>query len=290
MNARAIGLNIGRIILLAVLLMIFFMLGAGISGISETESGAEPEAAGSGLGMLFFSSLLQAAVLSALILRSREAGWKLAGLVFLAFYGSMTVVSQVESLVYLQRQLPQGFVPKIFAMGAIVGALFSPAAVFIMGKMRHKETPVADESLRARPLGEWAWKLLAIALAYLALYYTFGYYLAWKEPAIQAYYGGTDPGSFSAQLANTWASTPWMFPFQAFRGLLWVALVLPLLRTLKGRPWESAVLMALFFAVWSTQLWMPNPYMPDEVRSIHFVETVFCNFIFGWLVGWLFHR
>ena len=42
--------------------------------------------------------------------------------------------------------------------------------------------------------------------------------------------------------------------------------------------------VALLFAVTSSQLLLPNPLMPYDVRMAHLLETVTSNFLFGWLV------
>jgi hypothetical protein len=42
--------------------------------------------------------------------------------------------------------------------------------------------------------------------------------------------------------------------------------------------------VAVLFAVMTSQLLLPNPLMPDEVRMVHLVETATSNFLFGWLV------
>ena len=34
---------------------------------------------------------------------------------------------------------------------------------------------------------------------------------------------------------------------------------------------------------------IPNPYMPADVRMVHFVETASSTFIFGVLLFWLRH-
>ena len=210
------------------------------------------------------------------------------GALVFTFYGLMTVMPQIESVIYLQHQLPAEMMPKLFTMGAVMAVLFCPLAVIILGKRKK----VADESppneRLVMPPGEWMLKLGFIAVVYLILYYSFGYYVAWKNPEVQAYYGGTDPGSFLAQMASIWHATPWMFPFQAFRGMLWVAFVLPVVCMLKGRSWETALAIAVLFSVWSAQLIMPNPFMPRGVAMAHLVETASSNFIFGWIVGWLF--
>lgn len=281
-----------RVIALTIILFLCFTVASIISGVSTLPAGAEPPPvdAGSIVLPLLVVSLLETTVLTYIILRSRWTGWKLVGAVFMAFYGLNTVVAQIESVVYLPRQLPPGMIPKLFVMGAIMAGLFSPPAVLILGKMRRKVTPQAPNLRLVMLPGEWTWKLAAIAGAYLILYYTFGYFVAWKNPAVQAYYGGTDPGAFFAQIANIWATTPWMFPFQALRAILWVAFVLPVIRMLKGQSWEIGVAIALLFSVWSTQLLLPNPHMPEAVARTHLVETVSSNLIFGWLVGWLLSR
>jgi hypothetical protein len=38
------------------------------------------------------------------------------------------------------------------------------------------------------------------------------------------------------------------------------------------------------FAVMTSQLLLPNPLMPAEVRMAHLLETSTSNFLFGWLV------
>ena len=109
-------------------------------------------------------------------------------------------------------------------------------------------------------------------------------------PVVRDYYGGTTPMGFVAHLSGLWTDTPWMFPFQAFRGVFFVALALPTIRMLKGGLLECALALALLYTMGWGLLLLPNPYMPWTVRSIHLVETVSSNFIFGGVVGWLFSR
>jgi hypothetical protein len=292
MHAKTITTLGLKIILLTIILFFCYTVAVNVSGVSAPPADAEPPPvdAAAVLPALLVASLLEAAVLAYLILRSRWTGWKLVGAVFLAFYGSNTVVTQIESLVYLPHQLPPGAISQFLVMGAILAGLFSPLAVLILGKMRREATPRAPDARRVNRPGEWAWKLTAIAVAYLILYYTFGYFVAWKNPAVRAYYGGTDPGSFLAQLAWIWETTPWMFPLQAMRAMLWVAFTLPVIRMHRGQPREVSLAVASLFAVWSVQLLLPNPYMPAAVARTHLVETLFSNFIFGCVVGWLLSR
>lgn len=292
MSAKTIIILGLKVIALAIILCLCFMVASIVSGVSTPPADAEPAPSDVGASMfpLVVFSLLVTVVFTYIILRSRWTGWKLVGAIFIAFFGLMTVLAQIESAIYLTHILQPGMVQKFFLMGAVVAVLYSPLAVLILGRMRRELAPQARNLRLVMPPVEWVWKLAVIAAAYVILYYVFGYFIAWKNPAVRAYYGGTDPGNFFAQMSGIWASKPWMFPFQAFRGMLWTAFTLPVIRMLKGRQWEVGMAVAFLFAVWSSLLLLPNPYMPEVVRKAHLIETVLSNFIFGWLVGWLLNR
>jgi hypothetical protein len=235
-------------------------------------------------------SLLNAAVLAFVVLRSRWSGWQLSAAVFVILYGAHTFLAQIESLAFLsvRNLLPPGLVQALFVAGAILAALFSPLAVLILGKWR-QTTPDTDPNRRLQmPASEWLWKVIVTIVVYELLYFSFGYYVAWRNPAVQAYYEGTDQGSFLTQMANYFRETPWMPFFQALRSCLWLLIALPVVRMMKGQPWETALAVGLCYAVlMSSQLLFPNPYMPRAVSMAHLVETASSNFIFGLVVGFL---
>ena len=233
---------------------------------------------------------LDTIVLAYIILRSRWAGWRLIATVFFVFYGVMTFISQIELVVF--HILPPGVLPRLFLMGILVAAPFSLLAVIILGKGK-ADTATSNEpnSRLLMPAKEWAWKLAVIALAYMILYSTFGYFVAWKNPAMQAYYGGIDEGSFFAHMKVVFTTAPWLEPFQALRAMLWALLALPVIRMMKGRWQETAIAVGLLFSVlMNSQLLLPTPLMPEAVRMTHLIETASYNFIFGYLIVWLLHR
>jgi len=130
-----------------------------------------------------------------------------------------------------------------------------------------------------------------IAVVYVTLYFTFGYFIAWKDPAVRAYYGGSDEGNFLAHMRTVMRDMPWLIPLQVLRAMLWTALALPVVRMMKGRWQETALSLGLLFSVvMNAQLLLPNPYMAEAVRMTHLVETATSNFIFGLLIGWLLTR
>lgn len=273
-----------RVVALTIILSICVAVAGGIVGLQGNSESSEQ--AGATALTLLAVCFLQVAVMTHLILRSRWTGWRLAATVFLVFYGVMTFMPQMESAVFLNR-LPPGTLPRLFLMGAIVAAPFSVLAVLILGKRKAGALDPERSSRLVMPAGEWAWKLAVIALVYLILYFTFGYFIAWKNPAVPEYYGSTDPGSFFAQMGTVLRNTPLLVPFQVLRAMLWVALALPVIRMLKGRWPETAIALGSLFAVMTAPLLLPNPYMPEAVRMAHLVETASSTLIFGVFVGWL---
>jgi hypothetical protein len=243
-----------------------------------------PDGAGGALVALLAVSFLNTVVLAYVILRSRWAGWKLVLAIFVVFYGVVTVMSQIETAFFLTR-LPPGLLPRLFLAGVIIAALFSALAVLILGKGRRAGTDDLNEVGFNMSVGQWIVKLSLIVIVYVVIYFTFGYFIAWQSEAVRSFYGGSDPGSFFAQIRIVLRDTPMLLPLQAVRALMWTALAVLIIRMMKGEWWEAGLAVALSFAVlMNTQLLLPNPLMPQEVRMVHLLETASSNFLFGWLV------
>jgi hypothetical protein len=238
---------------------------------------------------LLVVSFINAAVWTYVILRSRWTGLKLILSVFIVFYGVNTVMPHIETAYFITR-LPPGMVPRLFVAGIIIGAVFAPLAVLILGKAKRETDVTIGDSRLKMPPGTWVVKLALIVIVYVVIYFAFGYFIAWQNAALRAYYGGSDPGSFIAQIRSVLRDDPLLFLLQAARALLWVALALPVIKMMKGAWWESGLAVALLFAVVNSQLLLPNPLMPAEVRMAHLLETATSNFLFGWLVVLIINR
>ena len=214
-----------RIVAVAFALFLCFALGSGIAMhgvVPPPRDGVSPAAAAM---ILLVVCVLQTLVISYLILRSRWSGWKLIAAIFFIFYGVTTFMPQIESAVFI-TQLPAGVLPRLLLMGLLIALPFSFLSVWILGKLRVASEPIAAVAM---PVSEWTWKIGIIAIVYVVLYFTFGYFIAWRTPAVAEYYGGSDPGSFMGQMRNVVHDTPWLIPFQIFRALCWVALGLPII-------------------------------------------------------------
>lgn len=252
---------------------------------SQPAEAATPSAA-----TLLAVCLLNVAILTWVILRSRWAGWRLVATVFMVFYGVTTFMGQIESALFITR-LPPGALPRLFLMGALVAAPFSALAVLILGKRKPSTSDAGPKTRLRMPGSEWAWKLAVIALVYVILYFTFGYFVAWQHPEVRAYYNGVDVGGFFPHMATVVRDTPWLIPIQIVRAMLWTAIALPVILMMKGEKLETALAVGLLYSVvMNAQLLLPNPYMPEAVRMAHLAETASCNFLFGAFIGWLLSK
>jgi len=264
-----------RVVAVTILYFVCFVVisGALLAPVAEQTAPAE---AGSTLLALLVVSFINAAVWAYIILESRWTSWKLILTVFVLFYGVSTVMPQIETAYFISR-LPHGMLPRLFIAGLILAAVFAPLAVLILGKAR-------SSTNESSPLRLTLGRVSLIVVAYLVLYFTFGYFVAWQSPAVRAFYGGSDPTSFVGQITSLVRNEPLLFLLQAVRALMWTALAVPVIKMTKGEWWETGLAVALLFAVMTSQLLLPNPLMPPAVRMAHLVETATSNFLFGWLV------
>lgn len=275
-----------KTIALAVLMLIVMVVASALVLPAEMVDAA-PADGGNVIPLLFVVTAVDALILSLVITRSRWSGLPLiAGLTF-AFYGVQTVVGQIEAVVFLTPlgerwgagsipvlTMPLNFILSQFMIGAALAIVGVPVAALLFGKAKRDGEGSAARVNPGITGLEWAWKLGVVIVLYELLYFGFGYYVAWKDPAVLAFYQGTDPGSFFAQMRNVATETPTLIPFQALRALLWAAFSLPVIRMLRHKPWLGALLTGLFVSLpMNVPHIVPNPYMPTAVRTAHFIET-----------------
>ena len=270
-----------RFLALVVVYLVCFVVVSGAL-LATTTDQPSPDEAGATLLALLVVSLINAAVWTFVLQRSHWTGWKLILAVFFVLYGVSTLMPQIETAYFVR--LPPGMLPRLFLAGLIIAAVFSPLAVLIFGKIRSQVDGTTGEPQLRMPVSSWIARLAVILIAYVVIYFTFGYFIAWKTPAVVEYYGGNDPGSFITHMSNVLRTEPLLVLLQIARGLLWVAIAIPVIKIMNGKRWEAGLAVALLFAMTSAQLLIPNPLMPAEVRMAHLMETVTSNFLFGWLI------
>jgi hypothetical protein len=173
-----------RVIALTIILFICFALAGRVVGLRGGSHMSEQ--AGSAAIALLAVCFLNNMVFTHIIVRSRWTGWRLIATVFFVYYGVTTFMSQIESAVFITH-LPSGVLPRLFLMGALIAAPFALVAVPIL---RKRKVDTENATLKGRlvmPPKEWAWKLAVVAIVYLLMYFTFGYFIAWRNPAVREY-------------------------------------------------------------------------------------------------------
>ena len=290
-----------RVLVLTFALIIIFMLAVSVVGMNHAPATAQTTAvaqqtsansstpaqqAAATLPPLLLYAFLISLVMVWILQNSRWRGLKLISALIFTFYGLMTVITQIESLVYLRAKMPAGLIRQLFVMGAVIAVLFVPIAVLIVGRLRGPEEPSKLKD-NLTPASQ-AVRFAILGLVYVVLYYLFGRYVAWQNPEVRLYYtGSTELISFFQQMRSAVLSTPWMLPLQFVRGLLWALFAYPVVRMLKTTRAETACTIAALFGIWSFVLLMPNPLMPASVARSHFWETLWCDLLLGAIVGWV---
>lgn len=279
--------------LLYVLLLVCIVAGSmAVAGVMPDTALSEPGLVDPTVGLLIMA-LADLVVIASLILTSRWGGWKLAVSLALAYYGAVTVLTQIETWYFLSSlTVGPELLPRLFLMGVPAAVPFIPITVWALGRGRSPAEAQANRAL-VMPIGQWAWKLAVLAAAYVALYWGAGYFIAWQNPELRAFYGQPGPAeSFWAHTANTLGNDPRLLPFQILRSLLWVACALPVIRGSRVGPVWTAVLVGLLLSVpQNVGHILANPLIPAaSVRLSHLVETAPSTFVYGLLVVWLLHR
>ncbi len=278
-----------RVIALAVIYALLSTLASSLTSPHDLTRLFTPEQMSQAMAAIPIVSLIMTAMLSYLALRSRWHGWKLAAALFLIPYTLYTFLGQIEILAFpaVSSQMPDGLVQGSLIGGLLLTIPFSLLAVWILRKTGAEPRTLPSEQLKM-PVFTWVWKVAVGALMYVIVYFTFGYYVAWRTPGLPAFYAGTDPGSLLGQLTNILRDTPWLPLFQFLRGLVWVGIGSIIIRMHKGGSWEVVLTTGLTFTVlMNASLIFPNPFMPPFVAHAHAIELVSSNFVYGILLALL---
>jgi hypothetical protein len=293
MHARWLFGWVVRFALLFVVYMVCFAIGGSlVASVLPDSAASEPGLVSAPIGLLIIG-LVNVLVVAALILTSRWGQWKLAVSLALAYYGAVTFLVQIETWYFLSSiTVGPRVLPRLFLMGILPALLFVPLAVLVLGR-RRAATESSPNPALVMPVSQWIWKLAAIAVAYVALYWLAGYFIAWQNPELRAFYGQPgEPAPFFTQTANALRNDPGLFALQLLRALLWVLCALPIIRGSRVNAWWTALLVGLLFSAPQNVVQIiANPLMPvASVRLSHMIETATSTFLFGTLVVWLLHR
>lgn len=269
---RAISFLIRTSIIALALVFLGWLLGVVFPAEATTD-----EVAGivGSLVLRFVSASLLAAALAYPIGRSRLGGKSLLGVVFLAVFGLMTVLTLVEAALFLN--MTTGELLLEFLKTTVTSAVLTWLAVTLYPKSESQVVAI-ERGPNPPTTSSWVRRWIGVSLLYVVLYITAGLLIL---PLIKTWY----------EAQGTLEPNPaFFFPFQIARGALFVAFVLPLVRSMSATRWQvslaTAVMIPLIHGV--AGLIPPNPFMPDYVRHAHILEIGWSNFVLGLLIGFLF--
>jgi hypothetical protein len=224
------------------------------------------------LAWMLLGHCLTAAALYFPVRLSRLAGRRLFAALFLACFGLGVILAQVEAAVFLEMS------GREMAFTALLGTSSVLVAVVLAVWLYEPAPDGRPGGTTSMTLGSWSWRLAVADLCYVFLYFLAG---ALIYRFVQDYYASQDfdPG-------------PWILPLQFFRGLMYMAFTVWLIRSLSGSRRAVALSMAFMFPVFAgvASLLVPNAIMPDHVRYWHTLEIGWSNFVFGGVVAALFWR
>lgn len=291
---QAIGRTIGWLARFVVLVILYFALfaasgqivGAYLPTNITPEPGPLPLMTAFSIACVAITLVIMWAIHS-----SRWHGWKLMLAMSIAYYLVNTLVTQLEAWYFLYGiTVGPELMGRLFLQGIPVAFLFVPIAVIIMGRLRGADNESTE--IAPMPLKEWLWKLGVIYIVYLVVYYLAGYFIAWQNPEVRAFYGSTGEAlPFFQQMAHIFVNDPWLTPYQLVRTLIWVAGAYIVIRGTRLPLWQTALLVGLLLSVpQNIGHLIPNPMIPlNSVRISHMIETASSTFVFGVVVAWLLY-
>jgi hypothetical protein len=222
---------------------------------------------------VLLTDFLTVAILAYVALRADLRSWKL-GAALAAIPCIIAVANFIEGAVFLGNSgLPW---MRILLMTILTYLLAAPAWAWLFGRRPAVEPHTNPFS--ERPSLEKLWRFALCDVSYFVLYYTAGTIIF---PYVRDFYA-----------TQTLPSFPILLALQLLvRGPLLVVLCLLLLRLLGLPRLTGGLATGLIFALLTgvLPLLIPNPIFPDAVRWVHMAEVSSSNFVFGFLVAWLWH-
>jgi len=255
-------------VLKTLVLWVVLLLGTVLAGMLVPVDLPPPRADGpltSGQALLVVDGLM-AVALALVAGQARVRGVRLGVLLFAAAFAIGTIMLQLETLWFNDSlKLPLIVIGELSAVNAIQMALAAVAAALLFRPKAAEASPVPAKLLR---------RVVIMALLYVVLYYTAGFFIAWQSEAVRNYYQNGAHIPFLPTVA-----------FQIFRGTLWALIALYIVSRLQGSLLSRALIMGVLFSVLTAaQLLFPTSFFPWAVRSAHLMEVGLSEFVYGILV------
>ncbi|TNE58325.1 MAG: hypothetical protein EP341_03450 [Sphingomonadales bacterium] len=286
-------LHLKNIFVLVLAMSFAWMLSSGafmtMAGAADTSSSDPAEALASLVGLLA-ACIAEVLVVAWFISRTHLRGSQLALRVFVIVFGVMFFMTQIETLFFNSAiNMPLEVVAATVASG-----LVASLAVAALSPRYARRIALPQSATQASdPVASSIAAFVILGAAYVVLYFVVGYYVAWQSEDLREFYTGSpDILPFWEHMMGTLSGDPFLTPFQFLRGLIWAAIGLSVLNGITPRSgWQSYGIVAASLSIGlAVPLLVPNPFMPDVVRTAHFTELLISNALFGVLVVFVFGR
>lgn len=292
MSVVSIFGSIAKFISAMLVFLVTYIAGARFVDGYLPEAIAEPGLLSPDIAVLLIG-FLNVALVAALIKSSRWTGLKLMLWLSLAYYGAVTFIMQIETAYFLTNlTVDAALLPRLFLMGIPTAFVFIPFSVLLFGNKKFSKRQTRQSVLINHHKVGFE-KIAAIICCYLTLYWCAGYYIAWQNPELRAFYGS--PGVVQDFWPHTFAylsSHPTLIPFQMLRAVLWLLVAYPIIVGSRFKTWQTALLVGAFLSIpQNIGHIFANPLIPNaSVRLSHMVETASSTFAFGVLIVIILQR
>jgi len=260
------ALTIAARIVLAWIAMLAAQIATGLVIHPKTPPNPHP------LLFLTVNNALIVVAIGAAALRSDWRNWKLASALFLV-PAAVGVANGIEGAWYLPNV-------GIEWRGTIIYEIVSSAVTAVLWLLIFRsaavpESPVGS-TLPDRSFGGKIWRFVLCSACYVFLYFLAGTIIF---PFVRDYYATQHIPSFGQVVAMQFL----------VRGPVFVLVCLTLLQMFRLPRFWGAVATGLAFTFISgvAALIMPNGIFPETVRWAHFWEVSSSNFVFGFVVAWV---
>jgi hypothetical protein len=210
--------------------------------------------------------------IGAAALRSDWRDWRLVRALFLVSAG-IGVANWIEGAWYLPNV-------GIDWRATLIYDMVSRAVASLLWLLVFRSAPVPESNVSStlpdRSFSQKLWRFVLCSACYVFLYFLAGMIIF---PFVRDYYATQHLPSFGQIVAMQFL----------VRGPVFILVCLTLLRMFRLPHLSGAVAVGLAFTFISgvAALIMPNGIFPDNVRWAHFCEVTSSNFVFGFVVGWV---
>lgn len=276
---------------MTVVMVVTWSVGSGVgNAITQTSPPPVEDPAAVGLSVLLVCSI-NSLLWSILFWSTRVfVGATKSIALLLYLFGTQFFLTQMETFFFsASLGISPGQVISILVAGFIMVAATGTLGLGLSWKLASMQTKISFKLEVRAWRGMIAPMLWMSALIYPLLYETFGYYVAWQNEHLRLFYShSTELKPFLSQLPGFFSEG--IYFFQVLRGIIWVAISIPVVLLLGQNKFFQYVLVGSLSALPAVQLFIPNPYMPADIAMTHFVETFSSNFLWGIVIVYATNR